>query len=595
MNALALSPFWAAVVALATALAVAALYRLKPPPRRLLVPSSLIWDRVLREGHHSTDRLRWWLSLLLAGLIAVSIVFAVTGPQPAGTGEAARRLMLVLDDSPTMAARGTDGATRWDHALIRARSVLQACGPDTQVMLADTMRRIATPGFESCDAALARLAGLRLAHGEVPRVPDLRQPDGVGMVVISDGVRITGVPKSAKLESVYEPTENAGITAFEIRPLPADPQRYQAFVEVANAGGADRSIEIALAGADGKRVTRRISVPAGGARAELVDVSGLGGGAVRASLIMPGDGLATDDVAYALLPARRTVRVALVTNGNPYLEKSLRAQPRVRLAVTTPRGFSERGDIDAWVFDRFAPKTRPAAPALLFRPTRADWLPSPHDEMVNPAVAAWDGAHPLLENLSLRDLHVERAFIALPAARAGDAESVLVSARDNVPLVVAHEGAARWISFAFGLEDSNFALHAGFPVFLDNALDWMVGEQAAFAAGLGAVQVPVAGARVIAMDGTELPARAVPGGSLVEIAEPGIFTAVSANRRMRVTANLFDRSVTDLNRSQLPAMKPEALGPAPSALAFDLKTALMLIAALLLGFEWWSWNRRVTL
>jgi hypothetical protein len=595
VNLLSAAPLWAAIAALAAVLVVTALYLLKPPPRRMLVPSSLIWDRVLRESHRSSDRLRWWLSLLLAAVIAVSIVVAVTRSQLTRAGEGADRLVLVLDNSPTLATRTTDGATRWSHALAKAHARLAACGPNTQVMLVDSMRRIATPGFEDRDAALERLQQLHVAYGGTPRVPDIAQAGEAQTVVVSDGVQITGVPKSAQLESVFEPVENAGITAFEVRPLPADPGRYQAFVEVSNAGGADRRIEIAITGVGGRRIVRTVNVPAGGARAQLIDISILEAGPVRASLTMPGDGLEADDVAYALLPMRRVVRVGLVSNANPYLEKSLRAQPRVRLMVMSPQRFAERSDIDVWVFDRFAPSTQPKAPALLFRPNPVPWLPAPGKESTDVTVAAWDGAHPLLENLSLRDLVVERAVAARPASGGRERDVVLVSARGQVPLVVAHESAARWVSFAFGLEDSNFALHAEFPIFLGNALGWLAGEHAAFAAGLGVVEVPVVKARVVAPDGIELPAQAIPGGTVFEVTEPGMFTAVSASQRLRVVANLLDRRVTDINRSPLAPLQSLAIESAQAPrLPLDPWAALLLAAVLLLGFEWWTWNRRAT-
>jgi len=316
-------------------------------------------------------------------------------------------------------------------------------------------------------------------------------------------------------------------------------------------------------------------------------------GPVRAALTMPGDGLEADDVAYALLPMRRVVRVGLVSKGNPYLEKALRAQPRVQLAAMSPRHFAERRDIDVWVFDRFAPVTQPRAPALLFRPSAVSWLPAPGREIAGVTVAAWDGAHPLLENLSLRDLVVERAVATHLATRQHDV--VLVSARGDTPLVVAHEGAARRVSFAFGLEDSNFALHAEFPLFLGNVLDWLGGEHGAFAAGLGVIEVPVAKARVVAPDGTEPPSQPIPGGTLFEVAEPGMFTAVSASQRLRVAANLLDRRVTEVNRSPLAPLQSLAVDPAPPLrFPLDAWTLLLLAAGLLLAFEWWTWNRRIT-
>ncbi len=593
MNLLPVSLLWAAIAALAAALIVTALYLLRPPPRRFLVPSSVIWDRVLRESHPSSDRLRWWLSLLLAVVIAVSIVVAVTRPQLSDATEGVDRLVLVLDNSPTLATRTTDGATRWSHALAKARATLAARSAGTQVLLVDTMRRIPTPGFEGRDAALERLEQLYVAYGATPRVPESEQAPEVETVVISDGVQITGVPKSARLESVFEPVENAGITAFEVRPLPADPRRYQAFVEISNAGGADKSIDMAITGVGGRRIARTVNVPAGSARAQLIDISSLEAGPVRASLAIPGDGLEADDVAYAFLPMRRVVRVGLVSNGNSYLEKSLRTQPRVQLTVSTPQRFTERRDIDVWVFDRFAPATQPGAPALLFRPTAVSWLPAPGREIADVTIADWDGEHPLLENLSLRDLVIERAVATRPAS--GTRDLVLVSARGNVPLLVAHDGSARRVSLAFGLEDSNFALYAGFPLFLGNVLDWLAGEHGVFAAGLGVVEVPLANARVVAPDGAELPVQAIPGRTLVEVTEPGIYTAVSASRRLRVAANVLDRRVTDVNRSPLAALQSAAIEP-PRPMRFPLEPwmALLLAAALLLVFEWWSWNRRAT-
>jgi hypothetical protein len=263
--------------------------------------------------------------------------------------------------------------------------------------------------------------------------------------------------------------------------------------------------------------------------------------------------------------------------------------------VMSPQRFAERSDIDVWVFDRFAPSTQPKAPALLFRPNPVPWLPAPGKESTDVTVAAWDGAHPLLENLSLRDLVVERAVAARPASGGRERDVVLVSARGQVPLVVAHESAARWVSFAFGLEDSNFALHAEFPIFLGNALGWLAGEHAAFAAGLGVVEVPVVKARVVAPDGIELPAQAIPGGTVFEVTEPGMFTAVSASQRLRVVANLLDRRVTDINRSPLAPLQSLAIESAQAPrLPLDPWAALLLAAVLLLVFEWWTWNRRAT-
>ncbi len=600
MNPLALSATAAAVAALLGVALVVLLYLLKPPLRRYVVPSGLIWERVLKQTHAGRDRLRWWLSLLLAAVIAAAIILAVTRPQLIPTGAAGARLILVLDNSPTMATRATDGVSRWDHAAARARDILESQSADTRVWLADTMRRIPTPGFEDRDAAIERLAGLRVVHGGTPRVP--LPPPGTGegsgdaqIVVISDGVQITEVPREARIESVFDPVQNAGITAFELRPLPADPRRVQAFVEVTNGGGSAREVVLALTGVGGRSVVRTLDIPAYGARAELIDVSEFDGGPIRASLVMAGDGLADDNAAYAWLPTRRVIRVNLVTEGNPWLETALRAQPRVLLNVMAPARYADSRDADAWVFDRYAPRKSPAAPSLLFHPGKTDWLPAPAGELLNPVVAAWDASHPLLENISLSDLYVERA--QKTEARTAGGDAILVAAAGNAPLAWAHERGTRWVAFGFALDQSNFALHAAFPVFLNNALNWMASEPTLIKTGLGMMELPLAGARIVAADGSELAVRQIPGGSLVEMPDPGFYTAVSAQQRLRIAVNVLDRKATEVNKS---AFKPMAVAaaaapPAQQSLHADPWLLLLLGAVLLLAFEWLGWNRRVTL
>ena len=598
MNPLALGPGGAAIALLAGVAAMVALYLLKPPLRRYVVPSSLIWERVLRQTHAGRDRLRWWLSLLLAALIVAAIVLAVVRPQSVAPGGAGGRLVLVIDNSPTMGTRTPDGSSRWEHATARAREILRLRGAGNQVWLADSMRRIATPGYESRDAALQRLETLQVVHGGTPRVPlppgeadpSLVAPE---VVVISDGVLITEVPRDARIESVFEPVENTGITAFELRPVPGDPRRVQAFVEVTNGGGTGKQVELDLSGLGGRAVARSFDVPAGAARAELVDISGFESGPVRAAVAVPGDGLASDDNAYAWLPLRRVLRVNLVSDGNPWLEKALRAQPRVLLNVMTPARYADRRDADAWVFDRYTPRTPPVAPALLFHPGKADWLPPQSGELVNPLVTVWDAAHPVFENISLSDLYIERAQKS--TGRRGATDTVLIAAGNNSPLAWATGQGTRRVSLGFALEQSNFALHAAFPVFLNNALNWMTAEPTLFKAGLGVLELPLEGARVVGADGKEVETRPIPRGSLVEMTRPGFYTAVTAQERLRIAVNVLDRKTTEVNRSGLQPATLPASQSAAGARSLDPWFALLLGAVLLLAFEWWSWNRRLTL
>ena len=602
MTPSALPAFLSALFVAGVIAMIALLYWLRPPARTVVVPSSLIWDRVMREVHSRPERLRWWLSLMLAILIAAAITSAIDASRNAFTGATGPKFVLVIDNSPTMAARTTDASTRWEHALTRAQALIASQPDGVQIWLTDSRRRIDAPAFQDRQAALAQLAQLRVSYGRLAPLALPQQPADIEMAVITDGVLISPWPESARVESVFEPVENAGITGFEVRTMPADPGRHLAFVEIFNAGTIATRIDLAISGAEGKRVARELRIAAGAVRSEMIDVSSFNSGPLRASIAVAGDALEVDDIAYAVLPVRRQQRVALVTEGNTYLEQALRAQPRVSMTLIDPARFTDDRGFDALVLDRFAPKSRPRVPALLFRPpaepvpAAAQWLPQPIREVSTVTATAWDAAHPLLENMTLGDLGVDRAALYRVPDGAAQAQSVLATGSGNVPLIVVQETGVRWILFAFGLDQSNFALHSGFPIFLGNALGWMLGEPVASARELGLIEVPVPGARMLAPDGLPIPSYAFGQSSVFEIDRPGLFTLITSDQRSRVVANLFDRKVSGVNASRIAPAQPGAGKPAGVqwVSGFDAWFTLLLAAALLLLFEWWTWNRRLT-
>ena len=587
-----------AVLAAVCAFAVSLLlYLLRPPARRLVVPSVLIWERVLRGSKRPADRLRWWISLLLAATIASLMAIAALGPQAGVASAANSSTVVVLDNSPTMAARTTDGSTRFDQALAEGRRLIEALAAGDEVMVADTQRQIATPIFEVRDSALALLQNLRPGHDVQARIPEVAAVAPAGnRYVVSDGVLLQDLPPDAIPVSVFEPVENVGITAFELEMIPGDPRRYQAFMEFSNAGAADKPVVLDITGAGGQRITRQLLLPANSSITQLVDVSGFDGGPLRAALAVPGDALSIDDVAYGFLPMRRLIRLTLVTPGSEFLVKSLSAQPRVQLRVIAPSRYADRGDADLYVFDRFAPRNAPRAPAILFNPGNAAWLPASAGTVAEPQVSDWDITHPLLQNVSLRDLYIESAALLRP--RADISQAVFLRARSSGPaLALAHDAVPRWIWLGFDLEHSNFGLHAAFPAFLNNAIQWTVGESVLVRKRPGIVSIGLTGIRVFAMDGSEPPLSAFGEQSQFSADQPGIYTAVSADQRVRIAVNVLDRKVSEVNRSRLQPQAPLSRdsGGAPDLkLPFDGWTLLLLAALVLLMFEWLTYNRRLT-
>ncbi|MFN8751728.1 MAG: hypothetical protein ACK5ZP_07130, partial [Betaproteobacteria bacterium] len=108
MSFTALAPGLSLALLAAVAAAVLGLYLLRPPPRRVVVASRLIWARVLARQQRQSEPWRWWLSLALALAIGLALTAAALRPEPGAAG-APRRRSVVLDTAPTRAPLRADG------------------------------------------------------------------------------------------------------------------------------------------------------------------------------------------------------------------------------------------------------------------------------------------------------------------------------------------------------------------------------------------------------------------------------------------------------------------------------------------------------
>jgi hypothetical protein len=595
-----------------TLVAVVFLYWLKPPPRRVVVPSTLLWDRLLKEKKRNTflDRLRWLLSLLLALTIGLSVAAGVGRPELSSPSQDIRNIMVVIDNSATMATLTADGFTRWEHAVAHAGRFLRQGSASGKFLILDTSGQ-APPG-EPGDrrSALEVLTGLTVSLGGAPEFPDLPELDAE-IFFISDGVMVDGAPPEATLISVFEPAHNVGITAFEIEALPSEPTRYHAFVQMKNASPVAKQVTLRLSGAVEGGIRDTLTLQADETQARFIDLSGFGRGPVRAVVTADADAFSADDYAYGFLPIRTQTRVALITPGSLYLENVLADEPRLSLEVIRPSQYNPSVSADVYIFDRFAPPQAPGGPSLLFLPPDAGWLSRTLDVVEVPEAPAWNPAHPVLRFVALEDLRIDRAArIGVPADRDAQASSAgepgggsvseVVVGNRSLPLVLVSDQADRIVRVSFALEDSNFALQPGFPIFLANTLGWLMDEQVALARAPGRVEVPLPSAAVTDLEGNGVVAWPLSDRTVFQADQPGLYTVVAAgDRRLRVAVNLASVERSSVNDSGLASSEITAAGttvlagaePGPSD---ELWIFLLLLALVLVVVEWVTYHRRVT-
>src|SRR4249919_4102948 len=126
MRFLALTAFQSAALALATSAIIVALYFLKHRRRRLVISSALLWKRVLANRLENSlfERLRRILSILVAVIIGLLVAMSIARPEIDWLTGKTSRTIIVMDTSPSMQARMSDGRTRWQHAVDAAKNLV---------------------------------------------------------------------------------------------------------------------------------------------------------------------------------------------------------------------------------------------------------------------------------------------------------------------------------------------------------------------------------------------------------------------------------------------------------------------------------------
>lgn len=591
MRFLSLTALQGALLALVTTGIIVALYFLKHRRRQVVISSTQLWRKVLENRLENSlfEKLRRYLSILLAVATALLVAMSIARPEIEWLTGRQRRVVIVLDTSPTMQTRMNDGNTRWMHAVDAANAIVGAGTGSTQFRIADTSGQFDSP-FTDNRAEIRRI--IERMHPVIAptRFPDIDKTsnDDTRVTFISDGVSRVNVPSKAATISVFENASNFGITAFEVRSMPTAPLAYEAFLEIYNSGKEARSAEITVSGAGQQRIVKAVRIDAGQSYKEALDLSMFDGGGIRAAVRSDGDAFSPDDIAYAYLPVKRKTRTLLVTSGNKFLENALKLDRLVDLSVVEPSAYKDSRDFDAVVFDRFAPPEQPSRPALVIGAQKAAWLRQATGYVAHPRFESWRDDHPVMQHVSLFDVSVDTAAHV-------DASDLIVlgASANNTPLIVASEH-PRWIQLTFDLQSSDFPYHAGFPIFLDNAIAWFGRERLALRRAPGAVEIPLQKAEVRTIDGASVPTQESVAGTVFEALDPGLYVATSGDVRQYVAVNFANREFSDINNTRVRENGPTQAASIPF-LRHELWFYMLCAALLLIGAEWYTYHRRITL
>ena len=430
-------------------------------------------------------------------------------------------------------------------------------------------------------------------------------------------------------------TDNVGIVAFNVRRYIANKAAYEVFIEVQNFGATPARRQLAILNGETAIEVKPLELAPGQRLREIVRELPGGESRLRA-VLRPVDGpggkdpFPLDDEAWALLPARKKQAVLLVTRDNLYLEGAMLVYDNIEVYKATPEEYdaapakvianADTGKLyDAVVFDDHTPAVLPPPPInlIFFHPTGEHSPIAIRATLPRPRITEVADDHPVMRWVQLGDVNFDASEVFAPDRSKGESWLAL-SVRD--PIIAARrEPGRKLVAFGFSLAGTDLMLRVGFPLLLVNTLDWFAGDDVDLATTyttgkrLRLALDGVAGLRevtVVEPGGARRQAPVVEGQATFYAAHVGIHQIIAyapgdetpiADRTPVASLALAANLGSPTESTIAPAAELTLAGRTltePPAFAVtarrELWLYLVLAALILIGIEWITYHRRIT-
>lgn len=578
---------WQALALIAGACALATwLFLIKVRPPRVIVPSLLVWSRVLDQsaGLSLWERIRRVVSLIVTVLIALALAMAVAQPGPRADAASQGRLLVVLDSSWSMRAELPSGGTRWQRAVSGARALMLSSGSEA-IALATTADGLVEGPTSDTALLVTALDRLSPAGGDEARWPRV---EGVASThFFTDGAIERVIEPATVVHSVFEAASNVGITAFGARPATSSTSKAAAYLEVANYADAPQNVRLTVTRDAAVLIDRQIDLRANEVVRESIPLESQGGARLRAHVSAARNALDVDDDAVAWLTMADPVSVTVVSENAKVLADLLRHDSNVKVTFVRPAAY-QPATSDVVIFDRWLPAGSPTRPMLAIAPPSSTWLgPSGREELA----PKWTQStpHPILDGVDPYTLDIAKV-----RGYQGTALTPIATSEQGTPIVsVADDATRRAVVLGFSAGESNLASAPAFPVLIGNAVEWLARPAAGETRRSGPVELPASTSRVTSPDGKVVPIVRAGDRVLAQLSSPGLYLVEAAGSRSVIGVNVGNPAVANLSHTTLSDTDRGSRD------MFGLAgrpwwTYGVILALLMLIVEWWTWQRRVT-
>ena len=321
------------------------LHSLRPKGLKVRTTTLFLWERVLKEQAVG-KRVGWLLKknllLILQILAALILIAALADPSLLSYGASTGDMVVVMDLSASMKAKGTSGS-RFDNARKEFLALIDTMPSDQKVMVigAGPIPRVLS-AFTTDKKRLSDLAqGLQPteAPGQVKEAilfahSFLKRGSSDRVVVFSDAAfdgaeELPWHSSHLGMVKVEGKNHNVGIVGLEFRRLPNNRSQYEVMINVKNF--TQRRVQTPLTLFVGEKawVEDNLDIAPQESHVSIYTYEGPLEGEVTARLELEDD-FPTDNQAFLVMSDSPTIRVLYAGKGNPFLERLLGSLPHVR-------------------------------------------------------------------------------------------------------------------------------------------------------------------------------------------------------------------------------------------------------------------------
>lgn len=663
---------YGALAALVAIPALLLLYFLKLRRKELPVSSTILWKKAVQDLQVNSpfQKLRRNLLLLLQMLILAALLLALANPITFYRPGAGANTVILIDRSASMNAIDVSGKSRLDEAKRRALDLVDSMKSGARMMViafddsAETVQSFtsdvpalkrAVQNIQPTDRASQLKLAYQLADAQMNFDPQqLRSDNQQSVFLFSDGKVTDSAELSLRGTLTYEPigdpaSKNIAIVSFSAKRNYENPNQVQVFARLGNFGPepVETDVQLSVSTIDpdhpeepdhftinqaknGLRLfparwtneqRREAEEKQGLTQRDSVEFTlDLSTAAVIKieQMSKTGDVLAADDTAMVVVPPPKPLKLLLVTDGNYFLEKAVRALPLQDIEVLYPSEYEQKRPegIDVIVFDRHSPRYMPPSGNFVWfgkTPPNSHIKQSVDDKglslLITDAEALdWNRDHPILRHLQLNKLFVAEALkLDIPLSA-----QTLIDSTKGPLLVLNREGRYVHLVCAFDSLQSNWPLRKSFPLFINNAMQFMalgsdLSVRESFRPG-ATPRIPGASLQALLQKSRDITLHTPDGPQKLHIPDQGDF-ALPALQHVglyrpdpmlpqfeRLAVNLLDENESNIEPFQktLGDKGNVVVVEGKSKTRLDLWWWLIACGAIpILMIEWWVFTRRV--